>query len=335
MITRTAPRWQTSDWQSLLKSSIRSVDDLCDALNITVEDLPIARKAGDDFAVKVPLPYLQRIRPGTPNDPLLLQVLPQALEMQAAPGFSKDPLEEAQFNPVPGLIHKYHGRVLLISSPHCAIHCRYCFRRHFAYDANTPGRRHWQPALDYIATDSDIYEVILSGGDPLSATDSYLHELVTAIAAIPHVKTLRLHTRLPVVIPQRVTQELLDAITGTRLKPLMVLHINHSNEIDDDVAQAVKVLQSAGIRLLNQSVLLRGVNDSLEALSDLLWKLYALDVGAYYLHVLDMIDGAAHFLCDDSQSIALYNKLAAKLPGYMLPRLVRETASHTNKTPLI
>ncbi len=335
MITRTAARWQTSDWQSLMKTAIRTLDELCDALDLTIDDLPAAHQAAKDFVVKVPTPFLQRMDKGNPQDPLLLQVLPQAAETRDVDGFIPDPLQEADFNKAPGLIHKYHGRVLLITNPSCVVHCRYCFRRHFPYQENTPGRKHWQPALDYIQQDTSIHEVIFSGGDPLSANDDYLRELIQAIAAIPHVRTLRLHTRVPVVLPQRITDDLLQTLTNHRLKVLMVLHINHAQEIDTEVSSAARLLKNHGIRLLNQSVFLRGINDSVEDQQALCEKLYETDIEAYYLHVLDRVSGTAHFLCDDSQAKNIYTALAGRLPGYMIPKLVRETAHSHSKTPVL
>lgn len=332
MITRSVERWQTSDWQYAMKNMIRSLDELCQWVNITPTDLDASLQAQRDFPVRVPKSYADRIEKGNPRDPLLLQVLPQAAEMLDVAGFTADPLEEAHFNKVPGLIHKYHGRVLLITTPACAVHCRYCFRRHFPYQENTPGLNHWQQALDYIAHDNTIHEVILSGGDPLSASDDYLQQLISRLSDIPHVRWLRIHTRLPVVIPERITDECLDILTGTRLQTTMVLHINHANEISADVVRAITALKARGIRLLNQSVLLKDVNDQLETHVRLLEALHQNGVQAYYLHVLDKVKGAAHFEISDSAALALYEQLRCHLPGFMLPRLVRETAHAPYKT---
>lgn len=332
MIPRSAARWQTSDWQLMMKNMIRNLDDLCRFVQITPQDLDSAYQAQRDFPVRVPLPYAQQIEKGNPTDPLLLQVLPQAAERLELPGFGTDPLQEAAFNKVPGLIHKYRGRVLLITSPACAIHCRYCFRRHFPYNENTPGQAHWQQALDYIAQDNSIHEVILSGGDPLSANDDYLQQLIRRISEIPHVRWLRLHTRLPVVIPQRITDELLTILTGSRLQTSMVLHINHANELSADVLHAVQCLQQAGIRLMNQSVLLKAVNDTVHSQQTLLEALHTHGIQAYYLHLLDAVQGAAHFHISDQQATGLYEQLRCRLPGFMLPRLVREQPYAPYKT---
>ena len=335
MIPRTVARWQTSDWQSALKNMIRSLDDLCAALDISPADLDDCYRAEQAFAVKVPLSYLQRIERGNPRDPLLLQVLPQAAEMVAEPGFCFDPLQEADFNPIPGLMHKYHGRVLLITTPSCSIHCRYCFRRHFPYNANTPGLKHWHAAMDYIRADRSIHEAILSGGDPLSATDEYLQQLIEAIAAIPHVQTLRLHSRIPVVMPERITGTLLQLLSRTRLKVVMVLHVNHANELAGDAVTAIKLLQQQGIRLYNQAVLLRGVNATLADQRALLEALFQLDIQAYYLHLLDKVQGSHQFLVEKHEAVALYQQLQASLPGYMLPRLVEEIPDKPSKTPVV
>ena len=334
MITRTESRWQTEDWQIAMKTMIRDVKSLYEAVDLQPKDLPLVMQAAQDFPIRVPQSFIERMIPGDSKDPLLLQVLPLAAETKIIPGFDNDPLEEKQFNPVPGLIHKYHGRVLLISNPSCAIHCRYCFRRHFPYEENTPGSKHWAPALDYIKQHDDIHEVILSGGDPLSANDTYLQQLIEAIAEIPHVRTLRLHTRLPLVIPQRITDRLLALLTATRLKCIMVIHSNHAQELQGDVVEALELLKSYNIRLFNQSVLLKGINDSVSSQKSLLERLYELDIQAYYLHVLDKVHGAGHFFCKDEDAQKIYAKLITLLPGYMLPKLVREYPHARSKTAI-
>lgn len=332
MIHRSKPYWQTSDWQYALKNMIRSLDELLVAVNLSSEQLNISEEAAKQFSLKTPRSYVANIEKGNPKDPLLLQVLPDMAETIEHASFVADPLEEAHFNKAPGLIHKYHGRVLLITNPSCAIHCRYCFRRHFDYSSNTPGSKGWQPALNYIASDSSIYEVILSGGDPLSSTDNHLSQVLHAIAGIAHVKSVRLHTRLPTVIPQRITENLLEALTSTRLKAVMVLHINHANELGHEQLQAIRHLKQWGIRILNQSVLLKGVNDSVDSLNQLMRSLFENDIEAYYLHQLDRVAGASHFALNNTQALNLYRQLQAQLPGFMLPKLVRELPHKKNKT---
>jgi EF-P beta-lysylation protein EpmB len=334
MIARSEPIWQSDDWQIVLKNSIRTLGDLCEAANIQIDELPIALQAEKSFRVMVPAPYLSRIEKGNPTDPLLLQVLPSAKEMLDVPGFVNDPLEEEQFTKVPGLIHKYHGRVLLISHAACAVHCRYCFRRHFPYSENALTQDQLIKVCEYIQADQSIHEVILSGGDPLMNKDEQLAKLISAIEAIPHVETLRVHTRLPIVIPERVTNGLLDLFKGTRLKVVMVIHANHANELDQAVATALYRLAEVSVRLLNQSVYLKGVNASLQGQLSLLRRLHHLDVQPYYLHLLDKTKGAAHYLVADELALEVYSQIQANLPGYLVPTLVREKPHELNKRRL-
>lgn len=332
MIQQTIPTWQVSDWKGELAGAVTSARELL--LRLDLADSPLAGRVlgTTDFPVRVPVPYLSRMRRGDPDDPLLRQVLPLAEEERSTPGFDTDPLQESRHNPVPGVVHKYRGRLLLVVSPVCAINCRYCFRRHFPYRENTLGKREWRQALDYIAGDNSIREVILSGGDPLATGDEHLRWLVDAIAGIPHVERLRVHTRLPVVIPGRIDERCLAWLTGTRLRPVMVLHINHGNEIDNDVAAMAARLRQKGVVLLNQAVLLRGVNDSAEALESLSEKLFAAGILPYYLHLMDPVAGAGHFDVPEKEALRLYAALQARVSGYLLPKLVREIPGATAKT---
>ncbi|WP_339670590.1 EF-P beta-lysylation protein EpmB [Dasania marina] len=338
----TAPTdliWQskkpaTANWQQQLKTLVREPAQLFALLGLQAEDMPAHLAACQDFSLRVPTAFVDKMQPGDWNDPLLLQVLPQGAELLAQPGFIADPLQEQSNNPHPGLIHKYHGRVLLVVSGGCAINCRYCFRRHFPYEDNNPSRKEWQTALDYIAADSSISEVILSGGDPLVASDKQLAELIANIAAIPHVQTLRVHSRLPLVIPERISDEFVTLLTSSRLQTVFVIHCNHANELDSRVQQAMAKLKAAGVTLLNQSVLLAKVNDNSAALQALNEKLFAMGVLPYYLHVLDKVQGAAHFDVDESHAIALIESLRTKLPGYLVPKLVRELPQQASKTPI-
>jgi len=272
--------------------------------------------------------------PGDPTDPLLRQVLPLGEEALPAPGYVTDPLQEAEHTPARGLIHKYAGRVLLITSPACAVNCRYCFRRHFPYGDNSPSRAQWEASLEHLRTDPSITEAILSGGDPLAASDRQLAWLVERLEAIPHLRRLRIHTRLPVVIPDRIDAALLDWLGKSRLQKVVVLHINHAQEIDPAVVDACARLKTAGVTLLNQSVLLRGVNDSVDALAALSERLFEAGVLPYYLHVLDPVAGAAHFDVPDGQARELVAGLREVLPGFLMPRLVREVPGEGSKTPL-
>ncbi len=337
IIPRTASRWQTLDWQNSLKAMQLPLTELLNYCGVEPTHFNLQEAACEVFTLKVAPHYLQQIKKGDKNDPLLLQVLPSSLEIEPSQdtqilNFTNDPLEEANFNPVPGLIHKYHGRVLLIANPSCAIHCRYCFRRHFNYEDNTPSSRQWLRIADYIASDASIHEVILSGGDPLSSNDKILSQLIANIAAISHVSTLRIHSRIPSVMPERITNELLTVFSQTRLKVVMVLHINHAQEISPEVAEAAGLLQQHGVRLLNQSVLLANINDTTQTLQQLFFKLHTLDIQAYYLHLLDRVKGAEHFLIDDAAAIDLYKSLQQTMPAYMLPKLAREESQQRHKT---
>ncbi len=323
------------DWQQQLRDVITSRDELLRTLGLSPQAVGHDAGAGEDFALKVPRSFVQRMRRGDPRDPLLLQVLSSSREMLEVPGFLRDPVgENGAAIPHRGVIHKYHGRVLLIVSGGCAVNCRYCFRRHFPYSANQNSRRQWREALQLIAADTSIEEVILSGGDPLVATDEQLRELVAQVAAIGHVRRLRIHSRLPVVIPERVTDPLLDAITHPGLQTVMVIHCNHAREIDAGVAAALAALRSRDITVLNQAVLLADINDSLQAQLDLCQQLFAAGALPYYLHLLDRVQGAAHFDVPEQRALALLAELTERLPGYLVPKLVREVAGAGSKVGL-
>ncbi|MFY0991492.1 EF-P beta-lysylation protein EpmB [Halomonas sp. C05BenzN] len=321
-------------WQTQLARAIRDPAELCRRLGLDDAWLPGAEAGHHLFEVRVPEPYLARIRPGDPLDPLLRQVLPLGDEALPTPGYVTDPLEETDHTSARGLIHKYAGRVLLIASPACAVNCRYCFRRHFPYEENSPSRAQWDHTLDTLRDDTSIQEAILSGGDPLAASDRQLAWLVARLEAIPHLRRLRIHTRLPVVIPDRIDDALLGWLSATRLQKVVVLHVNHAQEIDDSVIAACERLKDAGVTLLNQSVLLRGVNDSVDALAELSERLFEAGVLPYYLHVLDPVAGAAHFDVPDFDARELVAGLREVLPGFLMPRLVREIPGEASKTPL-
>lgn len=321
-------------WQEELADLVTDPAELVELLGLSPEQLPGTLRASGDFPLRVPRPFLKRIRKGDPRDPLLLQVLPLAAELQSPPGFSADPLEEAAANPVPGVVHKYRGRLLLIAAGQCAVNCRYCFRRQFPYGDNHLNRGQWRAALDYIHTRDDVREVILSGGDPLVLGDRQLAWLAGELAEIPHLDKLRLHSRLPIVVPSRITEELIAWFSGSRLKPVLVLHCNHANEIDAKVRAATASLRTAGVTLLNQAVLLKGVNDSADTLEELSEALFAAGVLPYYLHQLDRVRGAAHFEVDDGRALQLSQELRRRLPGYLVPKLVRELPGEDAKSPL-
>ncbi|OJA04034.1 EF-P beta-lysylation protein EpmB [Halomonas sp. QHL1] len=321
-------------WQQQLSHAIRDPQALCERLGLSSDWLAGAQAGHDLFDVCVPEAYLNRIAYADIDDPLLRQVLPLGEEALTPHGYVVDPLEEADHRPAKGLIHKYAGRVLLIASPNCAINCRYCFRRHFPYSDNSPSRTQWQEALDYLRSDTTIHEAILSGGDPLAASDRQLAWLVEQLESIPHLKRLRIHTRLPVVIPDRVDDALLGWLASTRLQKVVVLHINHANEVDQAVVDACARLKQTGATLLNQSVLLRDVNDTAATLANLSERLFEAGILPYYLHVLDPVQGAAHFDVPDEEARELVAQLRDHLPGFLMPRLVREIPGRGSKTPL-
>jgi EF-P beta-lysylation protein EpmB len=319
-----------------LTQTITKPEALIDALGLDAHLLPGARAANESFALRVPAPYLSRIRPGDPNDPLLRQILPLREELEDQPGYVSDPLEEGAARRAPGLLQKYSGRALLITTAACAIHCRYCFRREYPYaeQVSEDGAR-WSAALDEIANDPGIEEVILSGGDPLSLSNARLTQLTDALAAMPHVKRIRVHTRQPVVLPARVDEGLRDWIAGIRQPVVFVLHVNHSNEIDDDVRAACARLRGAGAMLLNQSVLLAGVNDDVDTLQRLSVTLMDAGVLPYYLHLPDRVRGTAHFDVAEKRAKGLVAALTARLSGYLVPRLVREIPGAPSKTAVV
>ena len=331
MIPGTQLLRQVPDWQTALGQAITEPAELLELLGLGPEWLPAARNAARTFPLRVPRGFVARMRRGDPADPLLRQVLPLAEECLAVEGFGPDPVGDLAAHKAPGVLHKYHGRVLLTATGACAIHCRYCFRRHFPYAEANASAEHWREALDYVALHPDVREVILSGGDPLTLSDRRLAEFVRTIEDIPHVERLRLHTRLPVVLPERVTQELCAWLSDTRLKTIVVIHANHAQELDESTHLACKRLADSGATLLNQSVLLRGVNDSVAALTHLSEALFAAGVLPYYLHLLDRVQGAAHFDVNEKVARQLMLGLNSRLPGYLVPRLVREVPGAPGK----
>lgn len=336
MIPRTEYTLQSqsaSTWQQQLSQAITEPRELIDLLQLDPSLLPAAIQASQLFRLRVPHAFVQRMQPKQVNDPLLRQVLPINQELIAVDGYRKDPLEEQSSNQT-GLIQKYKGRVLLLVNGHCAVNCRYCFRRHFPYEENRLNRTQWSRVIDEIMADKSISEVIYSGGDPLASSDRQLGWLTEKFNQIPHIQRLRIHTRLPVVIPDRINEELLGWLKQTRLQTIMVLHLNHPNEIDIAFTQAIDRLQAAKITLLNQSVLLKGINDNSEVLIQLSEKLFQLGILPYYLHLFDPVAQAAHFDVNIDEAKQIYQDMQTKLPGYLLPRLVREIPGESSKTPI-
>jgi EF-P beta-lysylation protein EpmB len=322
----------SSSWQEQLADVLTELPELLGILELDPAQLDLPEAALKDFPLRVPRPYLARMQRRNPRDPLLLQVLPQAAELLETPGYSHDPLGEVEANRHSGLLHKYEGRVLLIATQSCAIHCRYCFRRHFPYADNRPGRAQWQETFAYIAGDPTITEVILSGGDPLAVSNTYLQWLLDSLLAIPHVERLRIHTRLPIMLPARVDNVVLQMLSKRRQQIVMVIHANHANEFDAEVDAACARLRAHGVHLLNQSVLLKGINDDADVLAALSERLLAAGVLPYYVHMPDKVQGTAQFAVSDAAAHTLMQALHARLPGYLVPRLVREENGKPGKT---
>ncbi|HEX4976181.1 MAG TPA: EF-P beta-lysylation protein EpmB [Pseudomonadales bacterium] len=334
MIQRIPGLGQTSSWQKSLANAFTRLSDLLDFLQLDPHAVDSSEQAAAQFKCLVPKGFAERMTAGDPRDPLLLQVLPSNLELQAAPGFVDDPVGDLQANPVPGVLHKYHGRVLLITNGGCAAHCRYCFRRHFPYADNALSSQQMTEALAYIRRDKSINEVIFSGGDPLLNSDQRLSDWLTQLADIPHLTRFRIHSRLPIFLPERITAPLIDVLNSTRLKAIMVIHCNHPQEIDAGVSNALVQLHRAGITLLNQSVLLRNVNNSLPTLIALSERLFENHTLPYYLHLLDPVKGAAHFNVNESEARELHRTLSQNLPGFLVPKLVKEIPGAKSKTGL-
>jgi len=321
-------------WRQAMKSAIRDGVQLCRYLDLPKHYEAAATRAERAFPVFVPLSFAAKMHRGDPHDPLLRQVLPLDEELHIPAGFLTDPVGEAAASIHPGLLQKYSGRVLLVTTGACAIHCRYCFRRHYPYAESPPSVSAWEPALRRIAEDRSVEEVLLSGGDPLTLVDPILGELADRLAAIAHLRRLRIHTRLPIVIPERVTVELLRWLRASRLTCVVVVHANHPAELDEPVAEALSRFVDAGIPVLNQTVLLRGVNDDAPTLVELSRRLVGLRVIPYYLHQLDRVNGAAHFEVPIERGVRLIEQLRHKLPGYAVPRYVQEVPGEPNKRVL-
>ncbi len=319
-------------WSQHLSRAITSLPKLIYHLGLPESLIEQGTEAHQSFKLLVPRPYLSRIEYGNPNDPLLLQILPSATEMQKVLGYNKDPLEEADHNPQKAIVHKYKRRLLVITTGTCAVNCRYCFRRHFPYGDNQLAQAEWQSVIDYLQAHPDVNEVILSGGDPLMMKDALLVKKIRQLEALPQIKRLRIHSRLPVVIPARVTKDMIDWIRASRLDIIMVWHINHANEMDEELAQAAFKLKQAGVTVLNQGVLLKGINDSVEAQVNLSEAVFSAGILPYYMFTLDPVEGAAHFDISVEDAQKLMGKVAAELPGYLVPKLAKEIPGQTSKT---
>ncbi len=334
MISRTVPTCQIPEWHGELARCITDPAELLEILGLPRALLPGARTAAETFSLKVPRRFVALMHPGDIADPLLRQVLPLGDELIETAGYANDPLNEQSANLGGGLLRKYRGRVLIIASPVCALHCRYCFRRSFPYSDNLASRGGWRASLENIRQDQDLGEVILSGGDPLSLDDARLARLVTDLESISHLKRLRIHTRLPVVLPQRISEDLNGLFANSRLQCVMVLHCNHPRELTVELKTALEGLASH-VTLLNQSVLLRGVNDDVGVLAELSERLFDCHILPYYIHFPDQVRGTAHFDITESRARRLMTDLRARLPGYLVPRLVRELPGMASKQPVV
>lgn len=312
---------------------MQAVNKMLDRVEISSAQIPLL--ADTAFAFKAPQHFIEQIKkhPSADN-PLLKQILPVAAELETVSGFSEDPVADLSFNPQPSLIHKYHGRALMIASPKCDIHCRYCFRRHFPYEEQV-NQRHWQSALDAVKADNSIHELILSGGDPMSLSESALMKLINLIEDLKQIKTLRIHSRTPIAAPDKAPQQqFLSWLENTRLKVVLVVHCNHADELSTQTETLLSQYRQTSVTLLNQSVLLKGVNDDVKTLQQLSHKLFEQGVLPYYLNQLDKVAGSAHFEVSDKQAIALHNELRGLLPGYLLPKLVKDIVGRSSKTQL-
>ncbi|MCG7941532.1 MAG: EF-P beta-lysylation protein EpmB [Candidatus Thiodiazotropha taylori] len=334
IIPETGPGVQLPAWQTALAEAFNEPHSLLSYLQLKPENLAERQLAQHQFSLKVPRHYADLMAKGDPHDPLLRQILPCGEELVDRPGFIDDPVGDLQAKQQAGLLHKYQGRVLILTTGACGVHCRYCFRRHYPYQNGTATPAQWESILDTIRNQSSIQEVILSGGDPLMIHDPRLARMVAELQALPQLKRLRLHSRLPVVLPQRITPQLLELLSSNRLQSVMVLHTNHPNELSPALAEACEKMRSAGITLLNQSVLLKGVNDDAETLVRLSEGLFEIGVLPYYLHLLDRVSGSGHFEVEPDRIESLKGQLLQQLPGYLVPRMVREIAGEASKTPV-
>ena len=324
-----------SSWQQILSQSVTRPEQLLERLGLPVERWLDGAQAGHKlFPIRVPEPFIERMQPGNPDDPLLRQVLPLLEETAEQPGFVRDPLQEDNAIQTTGLIRKYRSRALLMVTGQCAINCRYCFRRHFPYGSQKIGPDDRRQVIDTLQQSPEINEIIFSGGDPLAVNDQLLASWAQQLDTVPHLRRLRIHSRLPVVIPQRVNDQLLEWLSNTRLQTVLVVHINHPAEIDDATREAFRKLKAAGVTLLNQSVILHGVNDSVATLAQLSESLFEAGVLPYYLHAFDQVAGAHHFDVSDARAATLVRELMEQLPGFLVPKLVRELPGEASKTPI-
>lgn len=325
----------TQNWQQQLAEAFSNIEDLCRYLHLSPDDLPVSDDAAKNFPLRVPLSFAACIEKGNPHDPLLRQVLPVNEELLTYTGFSHDPVGDLAAATQTGVLHKYHGRVLFINTGSCAINCRYCFRRNFPYADLQLTKQQEDAAVQTLQDDPGISEVILSGGDPLLLSDARLARLIRQLGNIKHLKRIRIHSRLPIVLPARITDGFINTLSLSSKQIIIVMHCNHANEISDRVIAACKALKNSGITLFNQSVLLKGVNDNAEVLGELSERLFSHGIIPYYLHLLDKATGTGHFEVSEAEALALIRQVQAALPGYLVPKLVKEQAGGTSKQTVL
>ncbi len=323
------------NWQQQLASAFTNIDDLCRYLHLSLNDLPVSVAAAESFPLRVPLSFAACMQKGDPHDPLLRQVLPVKDELLVFPGFSNDPVGDLASATLTGVLHKYHSRVLFINTGSCAINCRYCFRRNFPYADLQLSKQAENAGIRYIEENPDITEVILSGGDPLLLSDARLAKLLQQLSAIKHLKRIRIHSRLPIVLPARITDNFINALAQSAKQTVLVVHCNHANEINPRFIAACQRLRNNGITLFNQSVLLQGINDNVAALCELSEQLFSHGVIPYYLHLLDKATGTGHFDVSEASAIALIKQVQVALPGYLVPKLVKEQAGALSKLAVL
>lgn len=318
-------------WQEQLKQTVNNLSELTTLLELDIKQL--SANLDPKFPLRAPLYYVNKIAKRNPQDPLLLQILPQKQESILQPNYCQDPLQEAKYLKAPGLIHKYYNRVLLTITGACGIHCRYCFRQYFPYQDNLVSQANRSLQLDYIKNNPQINEIILSGGDPLCASNKFLDNLLQELNSISHVHTVRFHSRMPIVIPDRIDDDLIKILNKyPRLKFILVTHCNHANELDNHIKAKMSLLRQNHVTLFNQTVLLSNINASADTLIHLSQKLFDCHIIPYYLHLLDPVQGTSHFDVDSGTAKKLMSNIKNKLPGYLVPKLVREIPGEYSKT---
>lgn len=324
----------TSSWQEEIAQSLRTKKELVEMLELSTDNFSTVADGEQQFPIRATTSYIHRIEKGNSDDPLLKQIMPSVDELDIVDGYGTDPVGDSGAICGNGVLQKYHGRVLLITTSACGIHCRYCFRRHYPYRDHTLSASNAMDAIDQIRSDHTIHEVILSGGDPLMLSNNRLNKLISKLETIPHLQTLRIHSRMAVILPSRIDSSLLTLLKETRLKVVMVIHSNHPNELDRDVESSLRAIGDSRVTLLNQSVLLKGVNDRVSTLESLSHRLFECGVLPYYLHMLDRVQGSHHFEVPESTASLLLEELGSLLPGYLVPKLVREIEGEPRKTPV-